>query len=86
MLVVDDDPQALRYIRAALTDAGFDVIVTGDHRELARIIRAEEPDLVLLDLMLPDTDGIKLMLLPASRGCQTPPSRVATTRLDLMPG
>ena len=35
--------------------------MTGDHRELAQIIRTEKPALVLLDLMLPGTDGIKLM-------------------------
>ena len=61
VLAVDDDPQALRYIRDALTGAGLDAIVTGDHRELARVIQTEKPDLVLLDLMLQDTDGIKLM-------------------------
>ena len=61
VLVVDDDPQTLLYVRDALTVAGYDVQVTGDHRELSRVIRAEKPHLVLLDLMLPGTDGIKLM-------------------------
>ena len=61
VLVVDDDPQTLLYVRDALTVAGFDVLVTGDHRELSNVIRAEKPHLVLLDLMLPGTDGIKLM-------------------------
>ncbi len=61
VLVVDDDPQTLLYARDALTDAGYSAMVTGDHRELPDIIRAEEPHLVLLDLMLPGTDGIRLM-------------------------
>ncbi len=61
VLVVDDDPQALLYARDALTNGGFSAVVTGDHRELPDIIRAEEPHLVLLDLMLPGIDGIKLM-------------------------
>ncbi len=61
VLVVDDDPQTLRYVRDALAAAGYAPLVTGDHQDLARIIRAEQPDLVLLDLMLPDTDGIELM-------------------------
>ena len=61
ILVVDDDPQTLRYVRDALTDAGYVVLVTGDHSELSRLIETERPHLVLLDLMLPDTDGIKLM-------------------------
>ncbi len=61
ILVVDDDPQMLRYIRDALTDSGYDPVVTGDHHELSNIIRAENPELVLLDLLLPGTDGIELM-------------------------
>ena len=61
ILVVDDDPQTLRYVRDALSNAGFDPLVTGDPRDLARILRTEKPELVLLDLMLPDTDGIELM-------------------------
>ena len=61
ILVVDDDPQTLRYVREALVGAGYNPIVTGEHRELARIIEIEKPRLVLLDLILPDTDGIALM-------------------------
>ncbi len=61
ILVVDDDPQTLRYVRDALTMAGFSPVTTGDHRELSRIIRAERPHLVLLDLLLPGGDGIELM-------------------------
>ncbi len=61
ILVVDDDPQTLRYVRDALSTAGFDPLVTGDPRDLSRILRTEKPELVLLDLMLPDTDGIELM-------------------------
>ena len=61
ILVVDDDPHTLRYVRDTLSEAGFSPLVTGDHGELAAIIRAEKPALVLLDLMLPGTDGIELM-------------------------
>ncbi|MCY3735383.1 MAG: ATP-binding protein [Gemmatimonadaceae bacterium] len=61
ILVVDDDPQALRSMRETLEDAGFDPIVTGDARDLSLILRAENPQLVLVDLMLPETDGIELM-------------------------
>ena len=61
ILVVDDDPMTLRHVRDALADAGYAPVVTGNHTELSRIIRAERPALVLLDLVLPGTDGIKLM-------------------------
>ena len=40
---------------------GYAPLVTGDHRELSRLIGTERPRLILLDLMLPDADGIELM-------------------------
>ena len=61
ILVVDDDPETLRHVRDTLADAGFAPLVTGDHREMSRILQAEKPRLVLLDLMLPGTDGVHLM-------------------------
>ena len=61
ILVVDDDPETLRYVRNALTDAGYAPLVTGDFREIAQIVRTMGPKLVVLDLMLPETDGIELM-------------------------
>ena len=61
ILAVDDDPQTLRHVRDALAEAGYAPVVTGDHRELGEIVRAEKPALVLLDLVLPGTDGIELM-------------------------
>ena len=61
ILVVDDDPATLRHVRDTLADAGYAPLVTGDPRELSRILRTEKPRLVLLDLMLPGTDGIQLM-------------------------
>ncbi len=59
--MVDDDPQTLRFVRGALTRAGYTALVTGEHAELAHILRTEKPHLVLLDLMLPGTDGIELL-------------------------
>ena len=61
ILVVDDDPQALRYVRDALSAAGYAPVVTGDPQEVARLLKTKKPQLVLLDLMLPGTDGIELM-------------------------
>ena len=61
ILVVDDDPKTLRYVRDILSGAGHAPLVTGDHTELSHIIRTEKPSLVLLDLMLPGIDGIALL-------------------------
>ena len=61
ILVLDDDPQTLRYVRGALAGSGYAAIVTGDPTELPRLIHSERPELVLLDLVLPGVDGIELM-------------------------
>ena len=61
ILVVDDDPQTLRYVRDALTDAGYSPLVTGDPQEVSGLIKSKKPRLVLLDLILPGVDSIELM-------------------------
>ena len=61
ILCVDDDPQTLRYVRDALTRAGHAPIVTGDPEEVPRLLAEQAPHLVLLDLVLPGSDGIELM-------------------------
>ena len=57
----NDDPQALRYIRNSLSEAGYVPIVTGDPEDVPRLMEEKKPHLVLLDLMLPGSDGIELM-------------------------
>ncbi len=61
VLVVDDDPETLRYVRDALDAAGYAPLATGEPEEVAALVRTERPHLVLLDLMLPGTDGVELM-------------------------
>ena len=61
VLVVDDDPRTLRFVRDALAQAGYAPLATGDPGEISGIVRTQRPCLVLLDLMLPGADGIELM-------------------------
>ena len=61
ILAIDDDPQALRYIRSALAREGYTPILTGDPAEVPSLVEANAPHLVLMDLRLPGTDGIELM-------------------------
>ena len=61
ILVVDDDPQVLRYVRNTLSEAGFAPILTGDPDEMEQLLEVEKPELVLLNLVLPGTDGFDLM-------------------------
>jgi two-component system alkaline phosphatase synthesis response regulator PhoP len=57
ILVVDDDKEIARLLRAYLEKAGFRTLVAYDGQTAMRTISTERPDLVLLDLMLPDRDG-----------------------------
>ena len=61
ILVVDDDPVSLRYVRDILSKAGFDPVVTADPGETLRFVKEKKPHLILLDLMLPGSSGIDLM-------------------------
>ena len=61
VLAVDDDPQVLRYVRNVLSEAGYSVTVTSEPDEFDRLIEAEQPHLVLLNLMLPGTSGFELI-------------------------
>ena len=61
ILAMDDDPQILRYVRNTLSDAGHIPIATGNPNEMVHLLETEQPDLVLLDLILPGSDGFELM-------------------------
>ncbi len=69
VLVVDDDPLMLRSVRDALSSAGFRTVATGDPQEAPLLMTEHGPRLVLLDLVLPECDGVELMgdLLAVSR-------------------
>ena len=62
VLVVDDDPEALRYVRDVVAKAGYKPAVCSDPQQALRLVYEEKPDLALLDLMLPGRDGIELMM------------------------
>ena len=57
ILVVDDDREIVRLLRAYLEQNGFQVLTAYDGERALHALRAERPDLVVLDLMLPDRDG-----------------------------
>ena len=57
ILVVDDDKQIVRLVRSYLEDSGYSVLTAYDGESALHTIRRERPDLVVLDLMLPDRSG-----------------------------
>jgi len=59
-LLIEDDPNIVDMIRSNLAVRGFDTVVSADGSQALRLLETEAPDIVLLDLMLPETDGMEL--------------------------
>lgn len=61
ILVVEDDPDIERLISRILSEAGYSISVTATGAAAAQIAQETRPDIVIVDLMLPDTDGLSLV-------------------------
>lgn len=57
ILVVDDEPQIQRFLKPSLAAAGYEVVEAGTGAEALKAVATQAPDLVILDLGLPDMDG-----------------------------
>lgn len=60
ILVVDDDPTILEGIKVALEEEGYIIETADDGEMIKQKIKRTDPDLILLDYLLPGTDGIKI--------------------------
>jgi two-component system phosphate regulon response regulator OmpR len=61
ILVVDDDPELRKLLADYLTDVGFEVELAADGEQMWRLIANAMPDAIVMDLMLPGTDGLTLI-------------------------
>jgi two-component system OmpR family response regulator len=61
LLVVDDEPVILHLLSGSLRFAGYDVVAAASGIEATRAVAAQRPDLVLLDVMMPDGDGFEVL-------------------------
>jgi two-component system KDP operon response regulator KdpE len=61
VLLVDDEPQLLRTLVLSLTQRGFDVSTAADATTALRLVADQPPDLIVLDLGLPDLDGLEVV-------------------------
>lgn len=66
ILVVDDDRDIVRLVRSYLEKAGYEILTAYDGETALQIIRGEKPQLLILDLMLPDRDGWEVARLVRS--------------------
>jgi two-component system phosphate regulon response regulator PhoB len=60
VLIVDDDPDILRLVTYNLAKAGYQTVTAATGRQALEIVHDRPPDLVILDLMLPDVDGMEV--------------------------
>ena len=83
ILVVDDDSEIVRLLRAYLEQAGYQVLAAYDGQAAMHIIRGDRPDLVVLDLMLPDRDGWEITrILRADKLLAHTPIIMLTARIE----
>jgi DNA-binding response OmpR family regulator len=61
ILVVDDEPRILRFIRLSLSSQGFDVITASGGEDALKMITDERPDLMVLDIFMPGLDGFAVL-------------------------
>jgi DNA-binding response OmpR family regulator len=76
ILIIEDDPVGLRYVKFTLEKHGYQVISAGNGLEGLRKARTEEPDLIILDIMLPGMDGYEI--------CHRLRAEPATARLPIL--
>jgi len=83
ILVVDDDKEIVRLVRAYLEQAGFNVLVAYDGETALHALRRERPHLLILDLMLPDRDGWDITrFVRADSHLQATPIIMLTARVE----
>ncbi|MCU9969073.1 response regulator transcription factor [Mobiluncus mulieris] len=72
LLVVDDEPNIRDLLASSLRFAGYEVFSAGDGTEALRLATTEKPDLVILDVMLPDMDGFTVTRKLRAAGIDMP--------------
>lgn len=80
ILVVDDEAPVRHFLRRGLEDAGFCVVEAATGEEALQQIRASAPDVMLLDIMLPDIDGIILCRMVREKGYTSLPILLVTAK------
>jgi DNA-binding response OmpR family regulator len=84
ILLVDDSPTAILWQRLILEDDKYDILVAADGEEGVRVAKAERPDLVLLDVVMPRMGGFAaLRALRAERALHDMPILMVTTRAEM---
>jgi diguanylate cyclase (GGDEF)-like protein len=76
ILLVDDEPHLVKVIKLRLEGAGFCVLVAKTGEEALRLVKEENPDLIILDIVMPDIDGFQI--------CETLRSQFRTSHIPII--
>jgi DNA-binding response OmpR family regulator len=76
ILVVDDEPEAVELVEFNLRQAGYAVVTAADGAETLKKVRSQTPDLIVLDVMLPEMNGFEI--------CKTLRSDPATAKIPVI--
>lgn len=68
VLIVDDDASIRTMLAYVFDDAGFSVVEAADGSEALEVLRTEQPALVVLDLMMPEIDGVEVLRICRAEG------------------
>src|SRR5258708_21866428 len=72
LLVVEDEPNILELLSASLRYAGFEVLTAAAGTDAVQAAQRHRPDLIVLDVMLPDMDGFDVVRRPRGGGAPIP--------------
>jgi DNA-binding response OmpR family regulator len=72
ILIVDDDLHIQRLYKEELEEEGYEIVVAGTGKEALELFEKENPDLVTLDILMPDIDGISLLRKMKEQSPKTP--------------
>src|SRR5262245_53630586 len=72
LLIVDDEPGVVDFIAAVAAGLDYSVASAGSAAEFLTLVDTFRPTLIVLDLHLPDTDGVELLRLLVARDCKSP--------------
>ena len=81
ILVVDDERHIVRLVEVNLTRAGYDIVVAYDGIEALEVVKKENPDMIVLDVMMPRMDGFEVLKkLQADESTQNIPVIMLTAK------
>ena len=67
ILIVDDEPDILEFLRYNLKKEGYNVVTANDGRQAIEVAEREKPNLIILDIMMPELDGVETCRILRSR-------------------